>query len=581
MEPSMTHRLACTAICLFFITGLVARAKAAPPDYSPLVKKYSALIQEEMQKNNVVGLSVALVDKNGVLWSQGFGSADVQQNVKATPATLYCIGSITKLFTATTIMQLHSEGLLDIDKPLATYLPDFRPKSTFHAAAPVTLRNVMTHHGGIPGDVMACSSESEDFRALLKYARGVYLTNPPDHFEAYSNFGYCLLGNVIEAASKQRYEPCVAEHIFKPLSMGQSYISPFPRKTAPTSRTYDHSKAEKPEGFLAVIPAGAIYSSVEDAAKFIQMWLNDGKYQGTQVLPATAVREMCRVQNENVSLDLGKKRGLGWEIGSSDTGPIYSHGGATLYYRALLAFSPENGVGAVMLSNSASGGSITWRTVELVKEAARIRSGKRDDSKPEPPRPVKHEVLEKNQISGLYATEFVHFKVEAKDDGVHASIRGSELRFVPTGNGELKGQIKRGENYSELPNETYHFWKVNGQDLMIKEQWNAKNIAGVKISPPPLTKAWNERVGKYRALAASKDNWFNEAELAIQDGIPILTPNMVNIGQRPPFHLRIVNDAIATVYGLGRYGGNVLECTVDPQGKPVLSFMSVKMAKAE
>jgi CubicO group peptidase (beta-lactamase class C family) len=569
------------AFCLATTVPLWAKAEPDRSDYSPLISKYSSLIEEEMQKNRVVGLSVALVDKEGVIWTQGFGSADTQQGIKATPSTVYCVGSVTKLFTAAAIMQLHFQGQLNIDKPLATYLPDFQPKSTFASAAPVTLRHIMTHHGGIPGDVMACSSDDEDFRGMLKYARGIYLTSPPDYFEAYSNFGYCLLGNVIEATAKQRYESYMAEHLFKPLQMNNSYISGRPRQTAPTARTYDHSKTEKTEGFLAVIPAGAIYSSVEDAAKFIQMWLNDGQYQGTQVLPPAAVREMYRAQNQDVALDLGKKRGLGWEIGTSDSGPLYSHGGATLYYRASLAISPDNGVGAIMLSNSGSGGSVTGRAAELVKEAAKTRSGGSGGSKPAVALPVRHEVLTRSEITGIYATEFMHFKVEARDDGIHASINGTELRFVPAGNGELKGQARSGDGYNDLPNEKYYFWEVNGQSLMIKEQRGTKNIGAVKITPPPLTTAWADRVGKYRAITESKNNWFNEAELSIQDGMPILTANLTYIGQRPPFHLRIVNDQTAAVFGLGRYAGNVLECTVDRQGKPILSFMGVKMAKAE
>src|SRR5262249_9066515 len=100
-------------------------------DYT-YTKEYSTwLIQDEMKKNKVIGLSIALVDDQNLVWSQGFGYADLENKVAATPNTEYRAGSVSKLFTATAAMQLVEQGRFDIDKPLKDYLPEFSVKSRF------------------------------------------------------------------------------------------------------------------------------------------------------------------------------------------------------------------------------------------------------------------------------------------------------------------------------------------------------------------------------------------------------------------------------------------------------------------
>jgi len=137
---------------------------AAPADrYAPVIDKYSSLLQAEMDKMNVVGLGVALVDEQGLIWGHAFGQANAGKSIAATTNTLFGIGSMTKVFTATAIMQLHGRGALDIDQPMVKALPGFRIKSRFAGTRPITVRQVLTHHAGIPGDLLGLG-ETEDFR---------------------------------------------------------------------------------------------------------------------------------------------------------------------------------------------------------------------------------------------------------------------------------------------------------------------------------------------------------------------------------------------------------------------------------
>ena len=122
-------------------------------DYEYTKQYMSWLIKKEMKRNNITGLSIALVDGQKVVWSAGFGYADKVNNIPATSQTVYGAGSISKLFTATATMQLAEQGKIDIDKPLQTCLPRFSIKTRFPDAGPITPRNIMTHHSGLPSDL--------------------------------------------------------------------------------------------------------------------------------------------------------------------------------------------------------------------------------------------------------------------------------------------------------------------------------------------------------------------------------------------------------------------------------------------
>ena len=112
-------------------TGPQRPAHVEGDDYAFTRDYMRWMIREKMQDNDIVGLSIALVDDQRIVWSEGFGYADKKNNIEATPETIYRTGSITKLFTATAAMQLVDEGKLDIDLPLQRYLPEFAIKSRF------------------------------------------------------------------------------------------------------------------------------------------------------------------------------------------------------------------------------------------------------------------------------------------------------------------------------------------------------------------------------------------------------------------------------------------------------------------
>ena len=107
-----------------------------------------------MKDKDIVGLSIAVVDDQEIVWADGFGWADKQNKIRARPETVYRVGSITKLFTATAAMQLAEQGKLDINQPLEKILQQFAIKSHLDNTAPITPRNIMTHHSGLQGNYL-------------------------------------------------------------------------------------------------------------------------------------------------------------------------------------------------------------------------------------------------------------------------------------------------------------------------------------------------------------------------------------------------------------------------------------------
>jgi CubicO group peptidase (beta-lactamase class C family) len=174
--------------------GMTIAQKPAEVDYSSLIKEYRELIKTEMTKNNIVGMSIALVDKDGIIWAEGFGYENLADSIKATENSLYCIGSVTKLFTSAAIIQLAENKKLDIDKPVGDYVPELKIKSLYGSIDDITTRSILTHHSGFPSDLLGVNSDRESYKNVVNYLNEQYTAFPPDYMRIYSNIGYCFLG---------------------------------------------------------------------------------------------------------------------------------------------------------------------------------------------------------------------------------------------------------------------------------------------------------------------------------------------------------------------------------------------------
>jgi len=143
-----------TAACVTLLQAPQPSADAVlREDYRALREHVYPFIRRLQAEQDIKGISIAVIDGQDVVWSEGFGYADVAAHRPATPQTLYRIASISKLFTSTAVMQLAERGRIALDRPLIAYLPQFSIRSRFERTAPVTVRSLLSHHSGLPSDI--------------------------------------------------------------------------------------------------------------------------------------------------------------------------------------------------------------------------------------------------------------------------------------------------------------------------------------------------------------------------------------------------------------------------------------------
>jgi len=206
-----------------------AQALAQRPEVAAGLQVLDAWLAATVATREIPGLAIGIVHDQDVLWSKGFGFADVERKTPVTSATLFRIASISKTFTATAIMQLRDAGKLKLDEPVVTYLPWLTFKNTHPDGPAITVRHLLTHTSGLPRELAEPlwndpkPLRREDALRLLGEAESTFAAET--QFK-YSNLGFALLGEVVEAVSGEPYAAYVDAHILKPLGMTATLVTP-------------------------------------------------------------------------------------------------------------------------------------------------------------------------------------------------------------------------------------------------------------------------------------------------------------------------------------------------------------------
>jgi CubicO group peptidase (beta-lactamase class C family) len=203
-----------------------AQSGIVPPDSIREIRDTLApLIGAAQERYQCPGISLQLVTSERVLWSEGFGFADAEAKLRATPQTVYRAGSLAKPLTATAVMQLAEAGEVDIDQPLIGYLPELAIRSRFDAAgSPITVRSVLCHHSGLPTDLNKGMWSEDAFTGVAAALAEEYVAFPPDLVFAYSNIGYTLLGHMVEKVSGVPFADYLAANVLGPLGMERTSL---------------------------------------------------------------------------------------------------------------------------------------------------------------------------------------------------------------------------------------------------------------------------------------------------------------------------------------------------------------------
>ncbi|MFC7307119.1 serine hydrolase domain-containing protein [Streptomyces monticola] len=327
----------------------------------------SALIQERLPgllaEHRVPAAAVA-VYAHGEVADCAAGTLSGSTGVEATRDSLFQIGSITKVWTATLAMQLVDEGKLDLDDPVCRCLPEFAVADR-DAARRITVRQLLCHTAGFEGDIFTDTGKGDDcvekFVATLGDVPQLFA---PGQMFSYNNAAYCVLGRIIEVLRDKPYDDCLREHLFTPLGLAHAANGPYEailHRAAVGHLTPAPGADPQPAPVWALArsnaPAGSMLStSARDLLAFARLHLDQGKGpDGAAVLSAGSAAAMQRRQVELPYLGiLGDAWGLGWEIFDWDGRTVIGHDGGTIGQSAFLRVVPDRQVAVAVLTNGGS-----------------------------------------------------------------------------------------------------------------------------------------------------------------------------------------------------------------------------------
>jgi CubicO group peptidase (beta-lactamase class C family) len=351
-------------IFVLMLASLPAAAQNRPPLPAAKIEKIEQAISSAMSRQNIPGLSVAVVVDQKLRWSNGYGMADLENFVPAKAATVYRLGSISKPITAMAVMQLVERGKLNLDAPIQTYCPAFPQKQW-----PITTRLLLGHLAGVrhyknDAEFLSTKHYNTIVEGLEMFKDDPLLSEPGTKY-SYTTHGYSILGCAIEGASGVKYADYVRENVFKPAGMDRMRVDDV--FTIIPNRAQGYFKTQSGElrnSTLAdtsyKIPGGGFCSTVEDLAKFA-IAVQSGMLVKQETLVQMWTRQKTRDGKDTTY-------GLGWGLSERNGMKEVSHGGAQQRVTTNLYMIPEKGLAVVLMVNleSAGLGQLTQQIADIL-----------------------------------------------------------------------------------------------------------------------------------------------------------------------------------------------------------------------
>ncbi|MEE9910527.1 MAG: beta-lactamase family protein [Deltaproteobacteria bacterium] len=628
--PSFAKRL---YLLLFFLLTALTSVSCGGGSESPLsyvntMTEMIPFIEQQMKDYEVAGLAIALVDDQRVVWARGFGYADAGKKIPATGKTLFEIGSISKTITASLIMQLAETGQLNIDDPVTRYLPDFsigQPLGSFPSpGGPITIRSMMNHHAGIPGDLLngafTGSVKYPDYNTrLISYLAGEYADYPVDFLLAYSNTAVSLLSDVVTAASGQSFRER-SRQFFTDLGMDHST---FYRESAsvPANQSRGYILGQEYGPFYCNIePSGSILSSASDMAKYLKMVMADGRGERKRVLAGETLGTMLTRTNSAVPLDYASI-GLGWYVSDPDlayAGRLCWHNGGTILMRSHMEILLDHKLAVIVMTNSMTGAVLAENAAKMVlKLAVEEKTGIRppDPIVPQPSPIVTWTDAQLDAVAGIYVTASGYDLIKRVAGGLEwtsgaglpaLQIIAPAVKVPWLSNGPTAWESRAGIadraivrelvprangwfSLRETQQSQCEFKNVAGRRVMIIHGSLWSGLLGERYIPPAAMPAsWTARLGTYNLVNLDADDasrYLPEAfqllssgmELKVKDGLLIMELTKgLQTGLQYVVHPG--TDRLGYVRGLSRNLGGSVQIINTPAGEQI-QFLGLRYAK--
>lgn len=376
-----TTQVAALMCCFLFTYAGNARSQtsssiAENPDVAAAISLLEAYVESQMTYQGLPGISLAIVHDQELVWSRGYGFADLERRLPVTSETIYRIGSISKLFTSIAVLRLRDEGRLRLDDKVDTYLPWFRPRNTYTDVPSITIRHLLTHTSGLPGEPLSSYWTTFEFPSSAQIAEGIQhqdLVLPTQSRFKYSNLGFAVAGELVAAVADTSFEQFVREQILEPLSMNGTFSDLSEEARARLATGYGRRMPDGTRDVLpysetrGITPAAGFSATVNDLALLAswQFRLLDGGT--TEVLKPYTLREMQSVQWLHPSWEWGW--GLGFELWHTPDRDLVGHGGLVGGYRSAFYLSPREKVAVIALTNAVDSRVFPGQSYSIVDKA--------------------------------------------------------------------------------------------------------------------------------------------------------------------------------------------------------------------
>jgi CubicO group peptidase (beta-lactamase class C family)/D-alanyl-D-alanine dipeptidase len=358
------------SICLVLLGACPSLAQPndaqTTANYSEVQRRLSGFIEREMRDKQIPAVSIAVVEGDKTVLALGFGNANARGD-KATADTIYRVGSVSKLFTDLAVMQLAAAGKLDIDVDVRTYLPDFEPRNPF--GVPITLRQLMSHQSGLVRESPVghyFDDQEPSIADTVKSLNETSLIYKPGTRTKYSNAGVSVAGLVVERIAGKPFEDFVRDSLLVPLDMPTSgfRMSEAIEKQLATAwmRSHHAPRFVAPNFALGTLPAGNLYSSMNELSHFLIAVLNGGRLRDKSVIDEKVLASM--LEPVRASGDRVNQYGVGFALGEIDGHPTFGHGGAVYGYSTQLLGVPKQRVGVVASAALDGVNGVTRRVAE-------------------------------------------------------------------------------------------------------------------------------------------------------------------------------------------------------------------------
>ena len=339
-------------LVLLVLPGSAAIAQSSRFDLEKTKTVLTGLIEQTLADHGIPSMSIALVRGDSIVWKAAFGYANMRTRTPATTETLYSTGSSGKSLTATAVMQLVEQGKIRLDDPINRYLGESQVKDT--SGKPVTFTHILSHWSGLRNGAETKPIWGRTLpKSLEAMTAALYSVRAPETRYEYNNFAYGTAGLLVQKISGVEYENYIVEHVLKPLGVTTAHpVYPSPEMVERIALPYKAGGSlGKPEPEVQVhfdvYPAGDIYLTAEDMARFLGAQLNGGVFNGKRILSEESVLAMHKPR-------FGGTYGFGyWMIRDSTTGDtLIHHGGSIPGQRAFMIGDVNARVGVYYMTNS-------------------------------------------------------------------------------------------------------------------------------------------------------------------------------------------------------------------------------------